>query len=99
MISKCIHVEVLAFAPNILEVYSTTCITSAVTPAQVVNPTRQCIVFPITYYLTEPEVLTKSEVNQSKPEKIVNSDSSVANIGRTFDIDLPLVTMKNGPFR
>ena len=62
-----------------------------------VNPTKQCIVFSC-YYLTEPEVL-KSEINQTKPEKTVNEGSFMASDGRTYDIDLPIVTMKNGPFR
>ena len=47
----------------------------------------------------EPEVSTEPEVDQDKPERIININSSMTSRGRTFDIDLPIISMKNGPFR
>ena len=45
--------------------------------------------------LLEPEII-ESELNQTVPEIILNS---MANRERTFDIDLPQISMNNGPFR
>lgn len=49
-------------------------------------------------YLPEPEV-TEFEVDRSKPELKININNSMTISGRTFDIDLPQITMKYGPFR
>ena len=54
--------------------------------------------FPVTI-LIEPEVSTELEVDQDKPERIININSSITSRGRTFDIDLPIISMKYGPFR
>ena len=54
-----------------------------------------CIPFPISI---EPEI-TELEVDQSMPEIILNLNSSMASRGSTFDIDLPQISMANGPFR
>ena len=48
--------------------------------------------------LLEPEII-ESELNQTMPEIILNLNSSVANKERTIDIDLPRISMNNGPFR
>ena len=48
--------------------------------------------------LLEPEI-TESNLNQTVPEIILNLNSSVVSGGKTFDIDLPQISMNNGPFR
>ena len=52
---------------------------------------------PVTILL-EPEII-ESNLNQTVPEIILNLNSSVLSRGRTFDIDLPEISMNNGPFR
>ena len=57
-----------------------------------------CIIFPVTT-LIEPEVSTELEVDKAKPERIININNTMTSRGRTFDVDLPVITMKYGPFR
>ena len=54
--------------------------------------------FPVTI-LIEPEVSTELTVGQAKPERIININNTMTSRGRTFDVDLPVITMTYGPFR
>ena len=45
----------------------------------------------------EPEIIAELEVNLEAI--VINLNTSVSSRGRTFDIDLPYISMKYGPFR
>ena len=67
-----------------------------------VNPSKNFLtvhcICPVTV-LIEPEVTTDN-INQTMSEIIIiNLNSSMTSGGRTFDIDLPQISMNNGPFR
>ena len=90
--------HILSFAPNILEFENTLlCLLSSPYICGEDFPTTVVLHFPVTILL-EPEI-TESKLNQTVPEIILNLNSSVVSRGRTLDIDLPEISMNNGPFR
>ena len=48
--------------------------------------------------LLEP-IITDSEVNQIMSQITLNINNSAVSTGNTFEIDLPQISMRNGPFR
>ena len=56
--------------------------------------------FPLPLYYTyiEPEIIDLEE-NQIISEITINLNNSVASTKSTFVIDMPQISMKNGPFR
>lgn len=48
-------------------------------------------------YFIEPVI--SNETNQIESEVIINYNYSIASSGEIFIIDLPVITVTNGPFR
>ena len=67
-------------------------------PAYTVKILLLCIAFPVAVIHVEPEIIDLEE-NQIISEIALNFNNSVASRGNTFVIDIPQISMKNGPFR